>query len=298
MYNSFLSPLLDDDPKRTITPFGVKMRKMMHPLVKRILPLTVKRKLILVSRPIKTRKPTIFVSTHEFREDCEAAFNAAGVSLYLVNGSVSVVMNSIDGITNWITGMILVDRASKSSRRAAKDKMIYALKNGANILIYPEGTWNKSPNQIISGLYPGVYEEAKETGAQIIPIANQREEGAVYSTVGAPFYITDMEREDAMETVKEHLATLRWKLIERSGLHRREAFPSGRELDRLWKEHIDGLMAEVPFYDYELEKHTKYREKGVVSPDEVYTFFRKIKPSFANAFLFRNNEGLWYESKV
>ena len=52
-------------------------------------------------------------------------------------------------------------------------------------------------------------------------------------------------------------------------------------------------MVEVPYYDYELERHTKYREKGVVQAEEAYIFFRKTKPSKATAFLFRNNVRWW-----
>lgn len=70
-----------------------------------------------------------------------------------------------------------------------------------------------------------------------------------------------------MEKIKEHLSTLRYELIEKYGYCERENLPSGTEMISIWKEHIDALMAEVPYYDYELEKHTKYREKGVTLPD-------------------------------
>ena len=97
MYNKILLPFLDDDPRKTITPFGVKIRKVLFPLLKTVIPLTVKRKLIVVSARQNPKQPIILMSTYEFRENCEAAYNAAGVSAYLANGSVSVVMNSFDG---------------------------------------------------------------------------------------------------------------------------------------------------------------------------------------------------------
>lgn len=293
MYNRVLLPLLEDDPRKTITFVGVTVRKIVYPLLKIIIPMTLKRKLVLLTPRQKPKRPTIFISTHEFREDIEAAFYAAGVPLYIVNGSVKVIMNSFDGILNWIGGMILFDRANKKSRKAVKEKMVYALEKGANILLYPEGTWNKSPNQIISGLFPGVYEVAKRSGAQIIPIANHREKTIIYSEVGIPFDISKMECEEAMEKVKEQLATLRYDLIEKCGTLQREKLPKGRKLDLFWKKHIYALMAEVSYYDYELEKHTKYREKNVTFPDEVYDFFRKIEPSYDTAFLFRGNERWW-----
>lgn len=101
-----------------------------------------------------------------------------------------------------------------------------------------------------------------------------------------------MKGEDALETIKERLSTLRWELIERSGMVSRSNYPGSEELDVLWKEHVDGLMAEVPYYDYELEAHTKYREKGVTLPDEAFSFLKNLNPSCENAFLFRGN-GRW-----
>ena len=75
------------------------------------------------------------------------------------------MLRSSDGVTFWVAGMILVNRANKESRKAAKAKNTYALKPGASIIIFPEGTWNKSPNELVSGLFSGIYDVAKESGA-------------------------------------------------------------------------------------------------------------------------------------
>lgn len=48
-------------------------------------------------------------------------------------------------------------------------------------------------------------------------------------------------------------------------------------------------MAEVSLYDYELEKHTKWVDKDVTAPTDAFSFFKRIKPSKYNAFLYRGN---------
>ena len=53
--------------------------------------------------------------------------------LFIVNGSVSVVMNTFDGITNWIVGMILVDRANKSSRKKNYSEKVHLYETGQRI---------------------------------------------------------------------------------------------------------------------------------------------------------------------
>lgn len=290
MYNKILEPLLADDPKRTLTKTGIQIRKVFYPIFRKIIPFTVRRKMVVISRgKIPKKEPIIFVSTHEFREDAEAAYLAAGKVAFIVNGSVSIVMNSFDGITNWIVGMILVNRADKDSRKAVKNKMIYALRMGESIILYPEGTWNKSPNQIISGLFPGVYEVARATGCPIVPMAHQREGELIYSKVGDAFDISGMSRYKAMETVKEQLSTLKYELMETCGQVKRKYLPVGIEAENYWKEYINALMAEVPLYDYELEKYTKWVDKDVTAPTEAFSFFKRMKPSKYNAFLYRGN---------
>lgn len=202
---------------------------------------------MLVSREsIPEDEPVIFVSTHEFREDVEAAYLAAGRAVYVVNGSVSTVMNSFLGIENWAVG-------------------------------------------VISGLFPGVYYVAQSTGCKVVPMAHERDAGTVYSKVGYPFDLSGMTQTDAMELVKERLSTLRWELMELHATGRRKDFLSGKALDTYWEKHINSLMAEVPFYDYELEKHTRYINKNECTPEDAFAFMKTLIPSKRNAFLFRGN---------
>ena len=294
MYNKMLERLLLNDPQKTISSFGIRIRKALYPVFRFIIPKTLGRRLVLVSRgKYRQNEPLLFVSTHEFREDAEAAYMAAGMPVYLLNGSVSIVMNSFDGITNWLAGMILVDRASRDSSKAAKEKMIYAIERGASIVIYPEGTWNKSPNQLIGGLFPGVYAVARATGARVVAMAHQRENDVIYSKVGDAFDVSRMSQSDAMETIKEQMGTLKYELIEEFGKGSRADLPHGSQADIFWKNHIDALMAEVPHYDYELEKHTKYIEKEVTPPYDAFSFYKNMKPDRNNAFLYRGMEDWW-----
>jgi len=291
MYNKCLLPLWENDPKKTIKLYGIIIRKIIYPILRLMIPFTTKYSLLVVERGyVPPKEPILFVSTHAFREDVEAAFVGAGRAAYILNGSVSVVMRSVDGITNWIVGMILVDRTDKSSRRAAKEKMIYALQHGASVIMYPEGTWNKSPNEMTSGLFPGVYDVAKAAGARVVAIASIRVGENIYIKTGNAFDISQMERSAGLELVKEHMATLRWDLMEKFSKCSRSELPQGKEAITYWEGYIDDLMAEVPFYDYEVEKHTKYIDKNICSPAEAFGFMKVMVPKYENAFLYRGNE--------
>lgn len=291
VYNKFLEPLLGNDPAKVIRPGGIKIRKMLYPLLRAVVPLTLQRKIVLVEqKKLPKNEPFLFASTHGFREDAEAAYIAIGRAGYFLNGSIDVTLNTKFGITNWIAGMILVDRADKESRRAAKEKMIFALRHGASVIMYPEGTWNKSPNQVVSGLFFGFYDVAKAAGVRVVPVGSHRTADTIYVRVGDAFSVSNLERDEARELLKEKLATLKWELIERYSKCARTDLPYGDEAESYWQEAMDALMAEVPFYDYELEKHTKYVEKDLCPPEEAFAFFQTLTPRRENAVLFRGNE--------
>jgi len=66
--------------------------------------------------------------------------------------------------------------------------------------------------------------------------------------------------------------------MERYSQCRRSELPYGKAAEAYWKKYIDDLMAEVKFYDYEDEKHTKYRPKGITDPEEAFVFKRNLMP--------------------
>lgn len=82
---------------------------------------------------------------------------------------------------------------------------------------------------------------------------------------------------------------MQYELMENYGVASRDEFPYGVAVDKYWKDFIDGLMAEVQFYDYEVELHTKYRLKGITSLKEAFAFMDNIVPNKNNIFLFRTH---------
>ena len=289
MYNKFLERLLDNNPKKVISKRSIRIRKIISPMLRFIVPfVTPNSKLKVVRREKIPKQPVIFAATHGFREDVEHTILMAGRQAYMLNGSLPQVFRTFDGITAWIAGFILVDRRDKDSRAASKEKMVYALKLGASIIMYPEGTWNKSPNQLVSGLFSGVYDVAKESGALVVPIGTYRNGDRAYGIREEAFDICAFEKEEGIAILRDKMATMQYEMIEEYGKSKRSEFPYGSNADKFWEKHIDDLMSEAKLYDYELEKHTKYSPKGVTNPEEAFAHIKDLKPSKENAFLFRN----------
>ncbi len=66
-----------------------------------------------------------------------------------------------------MTGIIFVDKASKTSRSASKQAIYDALKAGKSIMIYPEGKTGAQP--LTATFQKGSYDMAAELGVPVIP---------------------------------------------------------------------------------------------------------------------------------
>ena len=66
-------------------------------------------------------------------------------------------------------GSVIVDRKNDQSRRASFEKMKYTLDKGLDMLIYPEGTRNKT-SEPLKSFYDGAFKLAIETQKPIIPV--------------------------------------------------------------------------------------------------------------------------------
>ncbi|HXL56024.1 MAG TPA: lysophospholipid acyltransferase family protein [Chitinophagaceae bacterium] len=73
-------------------------------------------------------------------------------------------------VFGWIysAGSVLVNRKSDKSRRESFDKMKQALNQGFDMVIYPEGTRNRS-NDPLKSFYDGAFRLAVETQKPIMP---------------------------------------------------------------------------------------------------------------------------------
>ena len=290
MYNKFLEKYLDYAPEKVVSKKGVVIRKMISPVLRFVVPfVTPNSKLTVVRRAKLPKQPVIFAATHGFREDVEHTVVMAGRQAYMLNGVPKQLFNSFDGITAWLAGMVIIDRTDKESRASSIDKLVRVLKLGSSVIMYPEGTWNKSPNELVSGLFPGIYDVAQKSGALVAPIATYRNGKKAYGITEEAFDICQYSREEGIQILRDKMATMQYELIEKYGVANRDDFPYGEAADKYWTNFIDGLMAEVEFYDYEVELHTKYRPKGITSPKDAFAFMEELVPNKNNLFLFKKH---------
>ena len=289
MYNRFLEYLKDPNPKKVLSASGVKLRKVLHPLIRTFAPMTTKNKLKIVRQePLPQNVPIIFACTHGFKDDVLFSVMTAKAHAYVLIGGIGHFYNTMDGVTLWLNGTVVVERQNKVSRRASVQKMIRAIGLGANMMIFPEGLWNKTENQLVQKLFPGIYDVAKETGARVVPIVTHLDGTICYAIRDKEFDLTSFERAEGMAALRDKLASLKWEIMETYCVTKRDELLQGVSPEKYWFDYVESMIAETAFYERDDEAASLYMDKNITTPEAAFAHLDMIHPTMYNAFLFNN----------
>ena len=175
MLNKALMYMLDNNPNKTLSVKGYKIRKFIKPAVFSILKASNKLKLVVDKKAFNgSHRPIIYVASHGFKDDVLNTVLTINDNVYIVFGNIDLFFNTIDGSFLWLYGCQLVDRFDKVSRNAMKWKMDRVLKLGGNLVIFAEGSWNLSPNKLMEDLHWGFYDVARANNAIIVPVVSHK----------------------------------------------------------------------------------------------------------------------------
>lgn len=291
MYNKNLEYLLSTNPEDVLSKYGVVIRKLINPLFRRLVSLTTKNKLHIERKAIVPKhRPIIFAATHGFRDDIAFTIKTIGVHAYIVYASIPDFYYSFDGIALWANGSIVLDRKIKESRKAVIPKAEYAMELGTNIIIYPEGVWNKTPNLLVQKLYPGVYDIAKNKNALVMPVATILEDGICHAILDDAFDITKYNREEGIKVLRDKMATAKFELMEKyARANRKDLEP----VEEYWPKFLEELISTANgLYDYEIENTAQYKDKNEISEKEVFEPFNNVEITRENAKVLVKAKGL------
>ena len=131
-------------------------------------------------------------------------------------------------------GIVYVNRKSAKSRFKSKLKLMKHVAKGKSIVVFPEGTYNCSPNKLLLPLHMGTIDMARKTGAPIVPVVM---EYTYYPDVDdykkivkschvhfcKPIYVKEEDSlEEKLEKLREVLATTRYFLMKEKGYFHRK----------------------------------------------------------------------------
>lgn len=191
------------------------------------------------------------------------------------------------GFSDWLyfilNGVIFVDRKDKEDTAASKQAMTAYLNKGRSIVMFPEGTWNLTENQLMLPMKWGIVDIARETRAQIIPtvLEYDREQKKCFIRFGAPMLFSpDDNKVDAIAALRDAMATMRWEFCERNGIFNRAEQDMDAERKKLFYS-----VEEYPPIDWEYESSCIYHPYA--ESNMVFAHLDKLIPCKENAFLFR-----------
>lgn len=286
--NWFFKYLTGNDPLKTISVFGIHFRRIIYPVLRRLDEKMCGMKKVVVSMGELPKGPKIYAATHTYSaEDVKFAISTAGESVYLMTNGRSELLYDVEGIAMWLVGVILVDRYDKENRAAALRKAERVLGHGGNILIFPEGVWNMSPNLIVRKLYSGIWKMACSTKAPVIPVATMIYEGTMYISRGKAMDISQYTRDKGLQLLRDELATMKYEIMEKYGKITREELLKGMSPEQYWNKHIEDYIKTQVIYEREEEEKAHYMDRDDIEQQEAFKYREQLIPSLQNAFLFR-----------
>lgn len=143
-----------------------------------VYPLSTKKNannIVLERYPVLDKNEAyIFVGNHTCPEDIETMLNVIDRNAYLILGSIETLKYNPEMYLSWLNGMIVFDILDPKARRNLIPKMERVLETNS-ILIFPEGSHNYHPNNIINPLFDGAIRLSMTTGRKIVPISLVRD---------------------------------------------------------------------------------------------------------------------------
>lgn len=227
-------------------------------------------------------EPYVFASTHSFPDDITTALCTIDRNAYLLTNSVDQLNYNKDMYLLWLNGMIFVDTRDKESRKSSIPKSIRVLNAGTSLLIYPEGSWNVSENQVVKGVFSGPVIIAQESGRKLVPVGSFHEPDSknIYINYGEPVDLSGYSVDEGRIIVRELLAGLRYELLEKYGSHvKRDDLPKNPRKVWLEEKRKEVFQLEWMNPDWEDEFRT-YKDRSIITPEEVWG---NIKLTPANA---------------
>lgn len=268
---------------------GNTIRNLINRPWRKIVALTsMKNKVIIEEEQyLNSNRPYIFVSTHYFTEDVIGLFSSLNRQAYMLMGTTDQIENNPLMIAAILFGFFHVDRMDPDDRKLCFEKQNNLIERGESFINYIAGSWENSENELQPLSFSGPYKTSVKTNALIVPVSSYlvREDKTIYMRFGTPLDLTKTPLEEANEIIRDTLATMHYKQIEKYSYPIKEVKISNIKdttHDLPYNQHI-AYMNQIG-YEYWNQPWTKpfakeeigLRRKKITTEEEVYSFIDKL----------------------
>lgn len=293
---TMLLHLLSCDPDKMVSKTSIFVRRCLHPLLILLLPLFLEYKQVFESKnallgidvpdtPMELSKETlIWCPNHRFKDDVAASLRSTRHA-YILFGSLPMFFNTFDGIGAYINGVVMCNRKVKASKIASIEAAKRVLSMGMDMLVFPEGVWNKTPEKMFLDFWPGAYRLAIESGSKIVPVIHYLADphkkyagNVIHTVVADPISMEGLTEEEGLALLRDSMATWYYLLMKKYGQSsRQELLAEYDTADEAWDAYIQMHTGCVSYYDKEIEQSADYRPKRIVRPEDVWKSVAEIR---------------------
>lgn len=118
-------------------------------------------------REAKRHRPAVFIANHQSFLDA-LVIKVATPTPFMPLGKIEQAKTPIMGLI-YRYNVVMVDRSDEASRRASTERLRQVLRDGLSLLIFPEGTMNRT-EYLIKPMYDGAFRLAIEAQVPIVPM--------------------------------------------------------------------------------------------------------------------------------
>ena len=188
-----------------------KIKEIIHPnLIKMMKQKTTGELVVDGTFPVDGNY--LIVANHACIEDIPTLGQAVDKHFYLLVSDEDKY--TIDGLGLELNGVQWVKRTDKISRERAYSNIIEILKRGKNFAVYPEATWNLSPNQLMMPMNYGCIRMSLESGKSIVPVVTYFTKDKRYTKIGDPFKPTN-DLVKSIDELRSIMASMMYELMEK-----------------------------------------------------------------------------------
>ena len=236
-----------------------KIKELIHPLLMKVLTSKVTGEL-KVEGSLPEEGNYLIVANHMCIEDIPTLAQALNKHFYLLVSDED--KGTIDGLGLELNGVIWVHRTDKESRQNASKDIVEVLKNGKNFAMYPEATWNLSPNLLILPMNYGCIRIALEANVPIVPVVSFFDSDSRHTIIGEKFYPSN-DLTTSISDLRDVMATMVFNEIE-------QRYKNNKENSNIYSDIIDG----VEYY---------YEKREDIDRDYWEEYFNNLYNSYGRA---------------
>lgn len=289
-FNELYFKTREKDENSFLGKLSLKTRCSLHWLV--ILVFKIKNALsgfkceVLYDKRENTDRPIIFAITHIGKLDIEVSFIPLKEHFYVLTGDYEHLQGLVDGAFITLNGVFFFNERVKEDRKAVAEKMTEHLKQGGNIMYFPEGAWNLKPALPMLPCYWGIVDISQKSNAIVIPVAIEQYGKRFKMCIGKNFDMQNYGSDNggkskAITDLRDVMATLKYDIWESEPQLKRSELVGDE-----WDNYIKDRLAEWPYFSVKYIDDLTYHPKNITTQDEAFAHLNHIQPTQQTAFLF------------